>query len=136
ILERLRREGYQALLAGGCVRDLLRDQIPQDYDVATNATPDQARNVFGRHRTIAVGASFGVIIVIGSAEAGNIEVATFRSEGPYLDGRRPKHVEFCTPEEDARRRDFTINGMFYDPTVDQVIDYVDGQRDLARRLVR
>lgn len=125
-----------ALWNGGCVRDLLMGRVPKDYDVATDARPEAVRNLFGQRRTLAVGASFGVIIVLGSKEAGNIEVATFRTEGPYLDGRRPEHVDFAGPEDDARRRDFTINGMFYDPLSEQVHDYVGGEKDLAAGVVR
>ncbi len=122
--------------AGGCVRDFLRGRVPKDYDVATDARPDAVRDLFGRRRTLAVGASFGVIVVVGTKQSGNIEVATFRTEGPYADGRRPDHVDFSTPEEDAQRRDFTINGMFYDPIAEQVQDYVGGEADLAAGIVR
>lgn len=136
VLSRLRNAGYQAYWAGGCVRDLLLGQTPKDYDVATDARPEQVRAVFGHSRTRAVGASFGVILVHGPGAAGDVEVATFRSEGPYLDGRRPAHVVYCTAEEDAHRRDFTINGMFYDPLTRQVLDYVDGQSDLQKKVIR
>lgn len=138
IVRQLRAVGYEALLAGGCVRDLLLGREPKDYDVATTARPEQVRTLFGHGRTLAVGASFGVIVVLpprGSA-AGQVEVATFRTEGPYLDGRRPENVAFCTPEEDAQRRDFTINGMFYDPIEARVLDYVGGEADLAARVIR
>ena len=138
IVRQLRAVGYEALLAGGCVRDLLHGREPKDYDVATTARPEQVRTLFGHGRTLAVGASFGVIVVLpprGSA-AGQVEVATFRTEGPYLDGRRPENVAFCTPEEDAQRRDFTINGMFYDPVAARVLDYVGGEADLAARVIR
>jgi poly(A) polymerase len=136
VVRRLQGAGFRALWNGGCVRDLLMGRVPKDYDVATDARPDAVRNLFGQRRTLAVGASFGVIIVLGSKEAGNIEVATFRTEGPYLDGRRPEHVDFAGPEDDARRRDFTINGMFYDPLSEQVHDYVGGEKDLAAGVVR
>lgn len=136
IVERLRAGGHVAYWAGGCVRDLLLGKPPKDFDVATDARPDQVRNLFGLKRTRAVGASFGVILVHGLGAAGDVEVATFRTEGPYLDGRRPEHVSYCTPEEDAQRRDFTINGMFYDPVTDQVLDYVGGCEDLNRRVIR
>src|SRR5262245_20624966 len=117
VVRQLRDAGYVALWAGGCVRDFLLGGVPADYDVATNARPDQVQAVFGHRRTLAIGASFGVIAVLSpkGSRAGQIEVATFRTEGPYHDGRRPEHVSFSTPEEDAQRRDFTINGMFYDP---------------------
>jgi poly(A) polymerase len=136
VVRRLQGAGFRALWNGGCVRDLLMGRVPKDYDVATDARPEAVRNLFGQRRTLAVGASFGVIIVLGSKEAGNIEVATFRTEGPYLDGRRPEHVDFAGPEDDARRRDFTINGMFYDPLSEQVHDYVAGEKDLAAGVVR
>lgn len=136
IVQKLRGAGYTALFAGGCVRDLLLGRPAKDYDVATTARPDQVRDLFGHKRTLPVGASFGVIIVMGPREAGHVEVATFRTEGPYHDGRRPTSVAFCTPEEDAQRRDFTINGMFYDPIDARVLDYVGGEADLAARVVR
>jgi len=136
VVRRLQDAGFRALWNGGCVRDFLMGRTPKDYDVATDARPDAVRDLFGRRRTLAVGASFGVIIVLGPKQAGNVEVATFRTEGPYLDGRRPEHVDFATPEEDAQRRDFTINGMFYDPISEQVHDYVGGEQDLAAGIVR
>lgn len=136
IVHKLRAAGHTALFAGGCVRDALLGRQPKDYDVATTAHPEQVRSLFGHRRTLAVGASFGVIMVLGPKNAGQVEVATFRSEGPYLDGRRPSNVVFCTPEEDARRRDFTINGMFYDPVDQRVLDFVGGEKDLQERIVR
>lgn len=138
VVRRLQEAGYTALWAGGCVRDLLMGHPPDDYDVATSARPEQVRELFGKRRTLAIGASFGVILVQGprGQDTGDVEVATFRTEGPYLDGRRPEHVSFATPEEDAQRRDFTINGMFYDPLADQIHDYVGGRDDLERSLVR
>lgn len=136
VLMRLREAGFTAYWAGGCVRDLLLDKVPKDYDVATDARPEAVQRLFGYRETHAVGASFGVILVAGPQRIGDVEVATFRSEGPYLDGRRPEHVVFCTPEEDALRRDFTINGMFYDPLAERVLDYVGGQQDLRDKLVR
>jgi poly(A) polymerase len=136
VVRRLRDAGFQALWAGGCVRDHLLGLCPKDYDVATDATPDQIRAVFGLQRTLAVGQAFGVITVLGSRRSGHIEVATFRRDATYSDGRHPDHVTFSTAEEDAQRRDFTINGVFYDPLDERVIDYVGGQEDLRRRLVR
>jgi poly(A) polymerase len=136
VVRRLQDDGFRALWAGGCVRDFLMGRVPKDYDVATDARPDSVRQLFGMRRTLAVGASFGVIVVVGSKKAGNIEVATFRTEGAYADGRRPGHVVFSTPEEDAQRRDFTINGMFYDPLAEKVYDYVGGEQDLAAGIVR
>ena len=133
----LRQEGFEALWAGGCVRDQLLGKSPKDYDIASTATPDDVIRIFGRRRTVAVGASFGVVMVLGpDRSAGQIEVATFRSDGEYLDGRRPSSVVFCRPEEDANRRDFTINGMFFDPLEDTLIDYVGGRNDLALGIVR
>lgn len=136
VVRKLRAAGHTALFAGGCVRDLLLGRPAKDYDVATTARPEQVRDLFGHKRTLPVGASFGVIIVMGPKEAGHVEVATFRTEGPYHDGRRPASVAFCTPEEDAQRRDFTINGMFYDPIDAKVMDFVGGEADLAARVVR
>lgn len=136
VVNQLTSRGFIAYWAGGCVRDLLLGKEPHDFDVATNATPDQVREIFGHKRTLAVGESFGVIIVLGPKPAGHIEVATFRKEGTYQDGRRPDSVEFCTPQEDSQRRDFTINGMFFDPVQHIVHDYVGGEIDLQARVVR
>jgi len=138
VVRTLSQAGFTALWAGGCVRDLLLGRPPDDYDVATSARPEQVQAVFGPRRTRAIGASFGVILVHAPRHSGggDVEVATFRTEGPYLDGRRPEHVSFATPEEDARRRDFTINGMFYDPLAEQVLDFVGGRDDLAGKVVR
>ncbi|MEZ6064348.1 MAG: CCA tRNA nucleotidyltransferase [Planctomycetaceae bacterium] len=136
VVARLRDAGFQALFAGGCVRDLLMGREPQDYDVATAATPEQVRNLFGKRRTLAVGASFGVIIVLGPSPECHVEVATFRADGNYADGRRPDRVEFSDPQTDAQRRDFTINGMFFDPIDERVIDYVGGQQDLEHHQLR
>ncbi len=137
VVRRLAEAGHTALWAGGCVRDCVMGRHPKDYDVATSALPEEVRTLFGRRRTLAVGQSFGVIIVLGATKAaGQVEVATFRSEGRYLDGRRPESVSFCAPDEDAQRRDFTINGMFYDPLTDILHDYVGGERDLGEGIVR
>jgi tRNA nucleotidyltransferase/poly(A) polymerase len=136
VLKKLRQAGYEALWAGGCVRDLLLGRHPKDFDVATSANPDEVRELFGRKRTLAIGAAFGVVMVLGPRGVGPVEVATFRRDGNYSDGRRPDSVEFSTPREDAQRRDFTINGLFYDPVQREVIDYVGGQADLDRRVVR
>jgi tRNA nucleotidyltransferase/poly(A) polymerase len=132
ILRQLRRKGFEALLAGGCVRDMLLGQRAKDYDVATNAQPKDVTGLF--KRTLKVGAKFGVIIVL--VENQQVEVATFRTETDYVDGRHPCSVKFTTAAEDAGRRDFTINGMFYDPLKKEVIDYVDGQADLRAKIVR
>jgi len=132
IIKRLRTAGFEALLAGGCVRDMLLGRRPADYDVATSATPDEVKRLFGH--VLMVGARFGVAIVVRGGRA--VEVATFRSDVSYSDGRRPDRVVFSSDREDAMRRDFTINGMFYDPVTDQVIDYVGGRRDLDKQIVR
>ena len=137
VVHRLRDAGFEAVWAGGCVRDALLGIAPADYDVATSALPDDVIRLFGRRKTVGVGASFGVVLVLGKHKTdGQVEVATFRSDGEYSDGRRPDSVQFCSAEEDACRRDFTINGMFFDPATDQLIDYVGGQQDLERGVVR
>ena len=136
VVRKLRAAGFEAFWAGGCVRDQLLGRTPKDYDVATNATPPQIRELFGQRRTLAIGAAFGVITVLGPESAGMIEVATFRKDAAYSDGRHPDHVTFSSAQEDAARRDFTINGLFYDPLEEQVIDYVGGQEDLALRRIR
>lgn len=136
VVRRLRAAGFAAFWAGGCVRDRLLGRTPKDYDVATDATPPVIQKLFGRHRTLAVGASFGVITVKGPRAAGMIEVATFRKDAAYSDGRHPDSVTFSSAEEDAKRRDFTVNGLFFDPVENRVIDYVGGQVDLAARRLR
>ena len=136
VVEKLRGAGYEALWAGGCVRDQLLGKVPKDYDVATSAEPEQIREVFGFRRTLPLGAAFGVITVLGPRGAGQIEVATFRCDAPYSDGRHPDSVTFSTAEFDAQRRDFTINGLFYDPLADETIDYVGGCDDLRSGIVR
>jgi poly(A) polymerase len=132
ILRKLRSNGFEALLAGGCVRDMLLDKRAKDYDVATNAQPKEITELF--ERTLNIGAKFGVIIVL--IENQQVEIATFRTETDYVDGRHPGSVKFTTATEDASRRDFTINGMFYDPLTKEVIDYIDGQADLRAKIVR
>ncbi|MGC4031039.1 MAG: CCA tRNA nucleotidyltransferase [Tepidisphaeraceae bacterium] len=132
VVRTLRDAGHVAYFAGGCVRDALLGLTPKDYDVATDATPDRVRQLF--KNTQAVGAAFGVILVRLSGE--QIEVATFRSDGNYADGRRPESVTFSTAEADADRRDFSINGLFFDPIEDRVIDYVNGQADLTAHVLR
>jgi poly(A) polymerase len=132
VAARLRERGHIAYFAGGCVRDMVRGLTPKDYDIATNATPEEVQKIFSR--THAVGAQFGVIIVL--EEDFQFEVATFRSDDAYLDGRHPTAVHFSSPEEDARRRDFAINGMFFDPENDELIDLVGGQADIAAKVVR
>ena len=136
VVKKLRLAGYESYWAGGCVRDQLLGLTPKDYDVATIATPEQVQELFGRRRTLAIGAAFGVICVLGPKGAGQIEIATFREDLGYSDGRRPDAVSYCSAKEDALRRDFTINGLFYDPVEKQVIDFVNGQEDLKAELVR
>ena len=132
VLRRLRQAGYCAYFAGGSVRDRLMKCRTHDYDIATDATPKQVKQLFGH--VLLVGAQFGVAVVVHKKET--VEVATFRTDATYTDGRRPDAVTFATPREDALRRDFTINGMFYDPVSREVIDYVGGQRDIERGLIR
>jgi poly(A) polymerase len=136
VVRTLREAGYEAYWAGGCVRDQLLQREPKDYDVATDAQPGQVRKLFGHRRTLAIGASFGVITVLGPKGAGQIEVATFREDAGYSDGRHPDGVRYSTAEEDASRRDFTVNGLFYDPIEERVIDYVGGQEDLRDGRIR
>lgn len=132
IIRTLRHHGFVAYLAGGCVRDKLLGHEPKDFDVATSARAEEVQRLFAH--TIPVGAQFGVVLVIHDGIP--CEVATFRSDGVYLDGRHPASVRFSDPREDALRRDFTINGMFYDPVTEQVIDYVNGRQDLAAGVIR
>ncbi len=128
----LRRAGHRALFAGGCVRDKLLGITPKDFDVATSARVDHILTLFPG--ALAIGAAFGVITL--PIPEGRIEIATFRRDGPYLDGRHPLSVEFVDEREDARRRDFTINAMFLDPESETVLDYVGGREDLRRGIVR
>ncbi len=132
VVTRLRDAGFTALLAGGCVRDELLGRTPKDYDVATDAPAERVQALFAG--SMPVGAQFGVVLVPSGDD--RIEVATFRRDGVYLDSRHPVSVTFGSAEEDAARRDFTINGMFLDPIADRVIDYVGGRDDLARGVVR
>src|SRR5205809_6144675 len=132
VAARLREDSYIAYFAGGCVRDMVRGLAPKDYDIATDARPEVVQKLF--QRTYAVGAHFGVIIVLENDF--QFEVATFRSDEAYIDGRHPSAVHFSSPEEDARRRDFTINGMFYDPVAEKLIDFVGGRADIDAKLVR
>ncbi len=132
VVRRLRDAGHQALLAGGCVRDMLMGRTPKDYDVATDAHPEQLLRLF--RRTLKIGVQFGVVIV---GDAGPwIEVATFRSDIHYSDGRHPDRVVFSSAEQDALRRDFTVNGLFLDPVDGTIIDYVAGRPDLQQRVIR
>jgi poly(A) polymerase len=133
IVQTLRQRGFQAYLVGGCVRDLLLQREPKDYDVATDATPEQVMGTFPE--TYAVGAQFGVVLV--PAPEGQVEVATFRSDIGYSDGRHPDEVRFSRdPREDVARRDFTINGMLLDPVSGEVLDFVGGRDDLQAGLIR
>jgi poly(A) polymerase len=134
VVNTLRARGFVALWAGGCVRDLLMGQTPADYDVATDAPAPEVMRIFPRN--VPVGVSFGVVRVLNPRGHDQVEVATFRTDGCYLDGRRPESVHFGTPEADAARRDFTINGMFLDPATNEVIDFVGGRADLSAGVVR
>ncbi len=136
VVRRLRRADFVAYWAGGCVRDRLLGHEPKDYDVATDARPEQVRDLFGHRLTLAIGAAFGVICVLGPPQAGQVEVTTFRTDAGYSDGRRPDSVAYSSAEEDAQRRDFTINGLFYDPIEDRLIDFVGGVEDLQRQVLR
>ena len=132
LARRLKDAGHVALFAGGCVRDRLLGKEPKDYDIATSATPAQVMRLFPGSNE--VGAHFGV--VIAKTKGHHVEVATFRTDGSYHDGRRPATVTFSTPEEDAQRRDFTINGLFEDPESGGLIDHVGGRADLHARVLR
>jgi poly(A) polymerase len=146
IVQTLRQRGFQAYLVGGCVRDLLLGRVPKDYDISTEATPDQVMRIFPE--TYAVGAQFGVVLVPApdseressdedAPKSRTVEVATFRSDIGYSDGRRPDEVRFSRdPREDVARRDFTINGMLLDPVSDEVLDFVGGRADLAAGIIR
>ncbi len=132
IVQTLVQAGHQAVFAGGCVRDMLRGTDAKDYDIATSARPEEVQRLFAK--SYAVGAHFGVIIV--RLDEYSFEVATFRRDGKYSDARRPDTVEFTDAEEDAKRRDFTVNGLFYDPLKDEVLDYVGGRADLEQKILR
>jgi tRNA nucleotidyltransferase (CCA-adding enzyme) len=132
IVETLRKSGFESYFCGGCVRDMFMGIEPQDYDICTNARPEQIAPLFAK--TIPVGAQFGVVIVVLAGD--EFEVATFRADGRYKDGRRPIDVRFVSREEDVHRRDFTINAMLYDPVDKRVIDYVGGQQDIQDRIIR
>jgi poly(A) polymerase len=132
IVRSLQKAGYQAYFAGGAVRDMLLGIAPKDIDIVTSALPDELEAIF--EHTIPVGKKFGVILVVQNGH--HFEIATFRSDAGYSDGRRPDAVIFTNAENDARRRDFTINGIFYDPLREEFLDYVDGQKDIAAKLIR
>jgi poly(A) polymerase len=133
IVARLQREGHVAYFAGGSVRDRLLGKEAKDYDIATSARPEEVQRIFPRVTDL-TGRSFGVVRVLVGNQ--NYEVATFRQDGAYKDGRHPESVRFATAEEDAQRRDFTINGLFYDPVADRLIDYVGGEADLKAKILR
>jgi len=132
IVERLRAAGHEAYFVGGGVRDELRGLAPKDWDIATDARPEAVEEIF--QKTIGVGKSFGVMLVLEGG--GQFEVATFRADGEYHDGRRPSSVKFGSAKADASRRDFTVNGLFLDPIFGELHDWVDGQADLAARRLR
>jgi putative nucleotidyltransferase with HDIG domain len=132
IVEKLRLQGHKAFFAGGWVRDFLMGRKPLDVDIATSASPEQVLRIFPR--ATPVGAQFGVVKVRTYGRA--YDVATFRAEGPYLDGRHPASVHFSGPRQDAQRRDFTVNGLFYDPIANRVLDYVHGKADIRKGILR
>lgn len=132
IVLKLRAARFDALFVGGCVRDLLMKRHPEDYDVATNARPEEVSELFPH--SVQVGARFGVVLVVDGHDS--VEVATFRKESGYSDRRRPDFIEYSDAPHDARRRDFTINGLFLDPETEAIIDYVGGRADLEARLIR
>ena len=132
IVKTLQKHGYKAFFAGGCVRDMIMGKVSIDYDIATSALPQDIINLFGK--TIPVGVQFGVVIVVKDGH--NFEVATFRTEGSYSDGRHPDYVAFSTPEDDVKRRDFTINGLLYDPVKNEILDYVGGKEDISKGIIR
>lgn len=132
IIKKLQDHGFMAYFTGGWVRDYLMDHPSDDIDIATDAPIETLQQLFSK--TIPVGIQFGILIVV--EEQMHFEVATFRKEEEYKDGRRPTKIQKATPEEDAQRRDFTINGMFYDPIEKKVIDFVNGQQDLQNKLIR
>lgn len=132
VIKTLRTAGFEAYWAGGCVRDMVRGVHPQDIDIATSARPDDLKKLFPK--LVPIGEEFGVMLALHDGH--NFEIATFRSDVGYSDGRRPDSVEFTTPQQDALRRDFTINGLFYDPIKDEILDFVGGQEDLQNKLIR
>jgi poly(A) polymerase len=132
LVERLQRAGFQAFWVGGCVRDVLLGRQPQDFDIATDARPEQIEKIFPK--TLAVGRQFGVMVVVENGRP--FQVATFRAEENYADGRRPEKVVFADARADAWRRDFTINGLFYDPVAEKLHDWVGGRDDLRAGIIR
>lgn len=142
VVKKLRHAGFQAYLVGGCVRDLLRGREPADFDISTDANPEQVMTIFPE--TYAVGAQFGVVLVpevqdeiVSNPPGKTVEVATFRSDIGYSDGRHPDEVRFThDPKQDVLRRDFTINGLLLDPLNGQVLDFVNGRQDLDAKIIR
>jgi len=132
IVAKLQQAGFDTFWVGGCVRDFLLGREPQDFDVATDAKPEQVEKLFCK--TIPVGKKFGVIIVVEGEQ--QFQVATFRAEADYQDGRRPEKIEFANAEADASRRDFTVNGLFYDPLTQKIYDWVGGEKDLRSKIIR
>ena len=132
IVQRLQKAGFEAYWVGGCVRDMLLGREPHDYDIATSARLEEIEKLFAH--TIPAGRKFGVLLVIEDGR--QFQVATFRAESEYRDGRHPTHVTFCDARADARRRDFTVNGLFYDPIRDQLRDWVGGEADLRAKILR
>jgi len=132
IVRRLQEKGFIAYFAGGWVRDFLMGHPSDDIDIATSASVEHIQNLFSK--TIPVGIAFGIVVVV--EEGKPFEVATFRKESGYLDGRRPTQIEPTTPQEDAQRRDFTINGLFYDPLSQSLLDFVEGQKDIQKKVIR
>ena len=132
IINKLNSYGYKAYFAGGCVRDMLMKKIPNDYDIATNALPKEILKIYPK--ALRVGEHFGVIIIVIHKE--HYEIATFRKDGPYLDGRRPSMIEFSDEENDVKRRDFTVNGLLYNPIDNVLYDVVEGQIDIKKQIIR
>ena len=133
ILEKLTQNKYKALLAGGCVRDACLGVVAKDLDLATDATTDEIQKIFPE--ALGIGKAFGVMMLpLRSGE--HIEIASFRSDGQYTDGRHPESISYSTPEEDAKRRDFTVNALFFDPLSDRLIDFVGGCEDLKAKRLR
>ena len=132
IVATLQHAGFAAFWVGGCVRDFLLGREPQDFDIATDAKPEQVEKLFAK--TIPVGRKFGVVIVVAGGQ--QFQIATFRAEADYQDGRRPEKIEFANAEADARRRDFTVNGLFYDPLTQKIYDWVGGEKDLRAKIIR
>jgi putative nucleotidyltransferase with HDIG domain len=132
VVSRLQRAGFAAFWVGGCVRDFLLGRVPLDFDIATDAKPEQVEKLF--RKTIPVGRKFGVVIVVEGGQ--QFQIATFRAEADYRDGRRPEKVVFANAEADALRRDFTVNGLFYDPLTETIHDWVGGEEDLRAKIIR